>query len=423
MSTLAIIAEYNPYTGGHEYLLSEAKQLTGADTSLAVMGGNFLQRGTPAMWDKYTRAKAACLCGVDCVLELPLPYATGSARDFAFGAVSLLDRLSCTDYLCFGAEASDLAELQEIADMLAEEPAEFKTQLNRTLKEGLSFPAAREEALSHFIKAFSQDDAQAQNALHELLSSPNNILAIEYLTALKKLGSEIKPVMIPRKKSAYHDETAAGSLSSATALRTTYLKDGSFESLRGLLPQPAYEFLITKDKVSAPITKTGLTPFLQQALLTEKNPENIYGINEFTANKIKKQSAATDYDSMVSALHTKDVTESSVARGLLHLILNYTKADKEAFTAAGTALYANLLAFHSNSTSLLKKIQTEGSIPLINLKKNAVEQLQKTAHPAAALRMWNLDTRATDLYNCLVKNSFSTELPGDLTYKLECINY
>ena len=415
MSVLAIIAEYNPYTNGHAYLLERAKKLTGADYSLAVMSGNFLQRGTAAMWDKYTRAEAAVCAGLDAVLELPFAYATGSARDFALGAVSLLNSLHSVDYLCFGAEAEDPELLKTIALLLADEPADYQTRLKAALSSGLSYPAAREEAL------FSCLNVGDRESFHALLSSPNNILAIEYLTALNSINSSIEPVIIKRAGDGYKSEVPESALASATAARADYAAHGEASRLSSMLPASVINVLSKTDHISAPVFTESLTPFLQQALLIRRDIDDIYGLGESTANKLRRFDTPKTYTEYLDALHTKELTKSGLSRGLLHLILGYTEADRALFSKHGDSFYAGLLALNKQASPLIKEIQEKSLIPVINLKKHAEETLSACKSCEAALRMWELDTKATSLFNCLVKNTYGTELPTDLTVKLPVI--
>ena len=199
MKTVGIIAEFNPLHNGHKYLLDEAKRLSGADFCIVVMSGNFVQRGSPALLDKYTRTQMALLNGVDLVIELPVIYATASAEYFARGAVRLLDKLGVVDIITFGSECGNIELLKKAATELTEETPDFKKNLQDNLKKGLSFPKARSQAIG------KQGDG----------SEPNNILGIEYIKALNYWDSSITPTTIERKGSGYHDEQMA----SATAIR------------------------------------------------------------------------------------------------------------------------------------------------------------------------------------------------------------
>ena len=184
MKTVGLITEYNPFHKGHLYHLNKAKELTGADRVIVVMSGDFVQRGVPAITDKFTRAHMALAEGADLVLELPCIYATASAEFFALGAVSLLTKLGCVDYLCFGSEGGDISLLSYVADFLLIEPVEYQTALKAYLQSGKSYPAARLSALSDTWK-------EDVTAIENILAAPNNILALEYLKALTGQNSSI----------------------------------------------------------------------------------------------------------------------------------------------------------------------------------------------------------------------------------------
>ena len=195
MKIVGLITEYNPFHNGHLHHIQEAKRVTGADTVIVVMSGDYVQRGVPAIMPKRIRAEMALRCGASAVFELPVCYATGSAEYFAMGAVSLLDRLGVVDSLCFGSECNDLDALSHVADILSQEPEGYRTLLKSALKKGCSFPAARHSAMLEYTSSAS---------VASLLDDPNNILGIEYLKALKKLNSSIKPFTI-RRDPAYAD--------------------------------------------------------------------------------------------------------------------------------------------------------------------------------------------------------------------------
>ena len=196
MSVLGIVTEYNPLHNGHIHHLKESLAVSSADTAVCVMSGNFVQRGEPAIIDKWIRAEIALRAGMDLVIELPVVYALSSAELFAFGAVKILDSLGFVNAICFGSEAGALEPLDAIAEILANEPEEYKALLKKNLDKGLSYPASRESALKGFLGT----------GMAELVSSSNNILAIEYLKALKRLNSPIKAFTIHRIGGAYNSE-------------------------------------------------------------------------------------------------------------------------------------------------------------------------------------------------------------------------
>ena len=186
MKTIGIIAEFNPFHNGHKYLIDKCRKDLHADRVVVVMSGDYVQRGAPAIIDKFTRAKCAVNLGADLVIELPIYYSLGSAEYFAKGAVSILSGLGCIDYLCFGSEFPDVNKLYEISDIISNEPPVYKDVLSTGLKDGLSFPAARAKALNEQLKNTSKGYDQAE--YEDLLSSPNTILGIEYLRALNTLN-------------------------------------------------------------------------------------------------------------------------------------------------------------------------------------------------------------------------------------------
>ena len=216
MKTAGIIAEYNPFHTGHEYQINYIKEKLRTDYVVIAMSGDFVQRGTPALFSKYVRAEMALRSGADLVLELPVSISSASAELFARGGVQLLDGLGVTDILCFGSECGDTDALMELAKILAEEPEAFQDALRRNLKNGMTFPKARSMALS---AVFPESEKYQQ-----LLSSPNNILGIEYCKAILRENSSISPVSIKREGNDYHENTLSENhFPSASAIRNAIL--------------------------------------------------------------------------------------------------------------------------------------------------------------------------------------------------------
>ena len=250
MKAVGIIAEYNPFHNGHKYQIEQARRMTDADYVIVVMSGSFVQRGTPAWTDKYLRTQIALECGADMVFELPTAYATASAKDFAFGGVSLLQGLGFVDTLCFGSECGDIHALWNAAQFLADPGEAFETTIRELVGKGLSYPAARAQAYAMHAPTDNIAHPQSTNmdgtlndmthpqhidmdstpdnssTASSLLQSPNNILGIEYLLALKQLHSKIIPVTIARKDHGYHETTAKDKYLSATGIRDYFLTQG-----------------------------------------------------------------------------------------------------------------------------------------------------------------------------------------------------
>lgn len=219
MKAAGIIAEYNPFHNGHKYHIAKTKALTGADAVAVIMSGNFVQRGSCAIADKWTRAQAALAGGADLVIELPVYYSSAVAQLFAFGAVSTLDALGCIDILSFGTEGNVIDELSFVADKLAFEGNLIDEEAKKYSDNRIGYPAARQKAISS-LYGISQD----------LLQTPNNMLAIEYLRVLKLLGSSIVPVTIERLGARYHDDDINSEYASATAIRKQLSEGGSIAS-------------------------------------------------------------------------------------------------------------------------------------------------------------------------------------------------
>lgn len=424
MSTLAIIAEYNPYHNGHAYLLAEAKRITGADNSIAVMSGNFVQRGEPALLNKYERAKLAVKEGIDLVVELPFCYSTGSAYDFASGAVAMVDSLGVVDYLCFGVECQDENILNSIADVLESETDNFKSVLKQRLSNGLSYPAARSNAIISVLR-----NSYYEEVLKEILSSPNNILAIEYLCAIRRMHSSIQPIMIKRISSNYHDNELKEKISSATAIRNALATNSA--EIEQSVSKDCYELLLYKNNVESPVLFDDLTPYLQELRL-KNSLEYFYEIcdfNEDLANRMSGISKTHSITELTSKLSSKNWTDTRIKRALLHSLLGYTTKDHDSFTEHWV-YYGNILCFCKEKSNLLRQIKDKHKLCLITKKadfestiNNWYQDIDNNAEFITTAKcMWKLDQMATELYNCLVYNRYHIELPNDYAIKPPIIN-
>ena len=237
MNVCGIVAEYNPFHNGHLYHIEETKKKTGCDAIVVVMSGNFIQRGVPALFDKWTRTKMALQSGADLVIELPLLYSISSAEYFAQGSVSLLDGLNVVDHISFGSNTTDLDALKRIANVLYLEPENYKKLLESELKRGTSFPIARSNALKNFLK--KEYDAKY---ISEILLDSNNILGIEYLKALLYCNSSIKPMVVERKGGNYNSTTITNNVCSATAIRELMEKE-ELKTVQDVVPKATFDIL------------------------------------------------------------------------------------------------------------------------------------------------------------------------------------
>ena len=388
MKTVGIIAEYNPFHNGHLYQLKKAKEITGADFAVVVMSGDFTQRGTPAVFDKYTRCRLSLLAGADLCIELPVVYATASAELFAKGAVSLLSALG-VDALCFGSECGEIAPLREIASLLFAEPPAYKEALNKALKEGLSFPSARAVAVRKCAHAGSLSgvDAAASGSLSgvdaaasDVLASPNNILGIEYLKALLALEKNRQhapvPYTIKREGDSYLSHTLSEeSFCSAMALRKGIAEENP-DLLRYVPESIRQEFADTCQTKSA-LCADDFSGMLFYKLLSEKDAgyDSYLDVSSDLSDKIRKNLGTfTTFSAFCeNSLKSKDITLTRVYRSLLHILLSIKKEDPPA-----SAPYARILGFREASFEVFGCLSKE-NIPLLSRLKDASSLLSPEA--------------------------------------------
>lgn len=406
MKTVGIIAEYNPFHQGHLYQLEQAKLLTGATKVVVVMSGNFVQRGIPAIIDKYARTKMALSHGADLVIELPVSYATSSAEAFAYAGISILDRLGFVDYVCFGSECGDIKILEHLADILIEEPISYQQELKKELKSGLSFPKARTKALINYFKS-NHITGYDLSSFEQLLNSPNNILGIEYMKAIRKRNSKISAVTIKRHGAGYHDKDISLPNASATAIRGVLLKEDLY-SLPEDLPLETKKLLIHEYQKTYPIFRNDFTSLLYYKLSTarEDSLSNYADVTPELANRIiKKLTYTMSYDDFCMSLKTKELTLTRINRGLLHILLSIPKIQNK------EACYGRILGFRTGATSLLRIATKENKLPLIVKTANAKQILNQEEY-----ELFEQDMKATHLYHQMIFQKFSTILSDEYTH-------
>lgn len=416
MKVLGLITEYNPFHNGHKYHIEEAKRITNADYVIAVMSGNFVQRGAPAVINKYTRTAMALNNGIDLVLELPVCYATASAEFFSHGAVDLLNKLGVVDAICFGSECGDIELIKETADYLIQAPTSFHVELQKALKEGMTYPAARTKAYLDTFQDFSIDK---RAAITSLLLEPNNILGIEYMKALRRLDANIIPYTIKRLSAHYHDdllsEEQETSISSATAIRKAIFDKGSaedyFELMKQSVPADVYQMLLDSYDRGYPISEEDFAAAIKYKLLmTDRdNLPEYMDITPDLSDRIKKlYPYPKKISDLTQLIKTRNVTLTRVNRTLVHLLLDIKKKDFDEYNAGGYNRYARVLGLHKESSKLLRNIEASGSIPIITKVSKAYEVLDDLA-----LKMLKTDILATDLYNQVVYDKFNVLLPNE----------
>lgn len=384
---LGIVAEYNPFHNGHLYHLLKSKEITKDDYTIAVIGGNFTQRGESSIVDKWTKAEMALASGVDLVIELPTLYSVSSAENFADGAIKILNSLKIVDHISFGAECQELNKLNLIANVLYEEPKEFKNALSNELSKGISFPKARENAVINYLK-----DKSYMN----IMSSPNNILAIEYLKSLKKHRSKIEPILVPRKSSGHLNLDYTGTISSSTAIRNM-LKTGNTKNLKDALTPSSYTIL--KDEINQGHSIRDFSEFEKTIIynLRLKDIENIRKIpdvSEGLENLIKKAALSCNtIDDFINIVTSKRYTQTRIKRILLYSLLGITQ--KEMDISKKITPYIRVLGFNDKGKQLLSKINMKNP----NLKViTSVKKFTDENNNKNLQMMLNKDILATNIY-------------------------
>lgn len=385
---LGIIAEYNPFHNGHLYHLQKSLHDTGSSYSIAVISGNFTQRGSTSLVDKWTKTEIALKNGIDLVIELPLLYSISSAENFAEGAIKIFDSLKVVDYISFGSESGDISTLNTVADILYKEPREYKNILSHELGKGLSFPKARENALLMYLKDIRK--------FSSVLSSPNNILGIEYLKALKKYKSNITPVTVERFDSNYNDTSYTGNIASATAIRNI-VKNGSFDILRKVIPESTYSILLDNVKIGHIIPDLSVFEREIIYLLRKMSIAQIAelpDVGEGLENAIKN--TANSCNSIVEFLNiikSKRYTNTRLQRILLYTLLGITK--KDIALSKKLTPYIRVLGFNDKGKYLISEIsKANPKLEIIT----SVKKYMDTSNNKNSKYMLEKDIWATNVY-------------------------
>lgn len=337
MTIRATVAEFNPFHNGHKHLVDLMRKNGG--TAVAIMSGNYVQRGGCSVYDKFTRARVAVQCGVDLVLELPLIYSLASAEYFARGAVDTLTAFGVIDELWFGSEAGRLEGLDLIADVLLEEPEEFKAALDENLRRGIGFAAARKAAAETVIGETAG-----------LLDEPNNILGIEYLKAVKRSKSPIVPVTVPRAQVGHDSDERGESVASAKSLRES-MKTG--ESIESYVPYPT---------VFEPVFSNRFDQLISYRLKIADVDEllSLPDCNEEIAARLKRASGENTLKSIIASAHTRAYADSRLRRILFNLVLGNRDQGYRAPT------YVRALAFSKKGAEILRLSDGKAALPVVS---------------------------------------------------------
>lgn len=411
MKTLGIIAEYNPFHNGHLYQIETARRLTGADYVIIAMSGDFLQRGVPAIVDKYTRTRMALLGGADLVLELPAVWATSSAEYFAAAGVQLLGKTGVIDTLCYGCETPEPELMQALVRVLSENSSDYQDLISSGMKQGHSFPVARSRALCFLLPSFSPDVITA------FLASPNNILALEYEKAIARWNSTnrahdnvLTSTPIQRIGEGYHSTKTGVTYASATAIRSAMCKSNDSAFLQ-MLPEFSADLLCAAMKQRLPLTMDAFS----QALYTRLWELQGKGYTDFADCGIDLSCRITQqlehflsFSQFADLLKSKHMTYTRICRALLHILLDTRQDDYATLWQPEGIPYLRVLGFRKDSSALLSAIKKEASVPLVTKVADASRSLQD----AACHRLLH-DISCADLYRTTAMMQAQTELPNE----------
>lgn len=370
MSVAAIICEYNPFHNGHKYQIDFCKKDIGKDGIVAVMSGNFVQRGAPTLCNKWERTKMALAGGCDLVIELPTVFATQSAERFAFGGVSLANSLNICNYLCFGSECDDVLKLKECAQLI--ESSEIKKKTDELLKTGVSYPVARQKALG---------DNYA-----DIISEPNNILGIEYIKAIEKIKGSLKAIPLKREGCSHDAELPTGKFASASYLRGCIKSGIGYESY---LPKETVEILENAELLKESSILDNILAYLLRTLSPSQLSE-ISDVSEGLEYRFKEAANTfKTFEEISEFVKTKRYTKTRIDRILINILLSVKKEDVKK-----EPCYIRVLGFNEKGQNLLSEIKRKSSLPIITKVKNADLTPQGE-------EMLSKDIYATDIYSLI----------------------
>ena len=370
MNVVGIIAEYNPFHEGHAYQIQKAKEQCGAEFAVVVMNGDFVQRGEPAIFDKYTRTKEALLGGADLIFELPVRFGLSSAGDFAMGGVLALNALPFVTHLCFGTETGDLTPLLQAATFLCDEPDSYRTRVKHFVKQGILYPKARSLALA------------AESGLPtETWDSPNNILGLEYCVALQKLHSKIKPFTIRREGQGYHDNDtpALSDFPSATFLRKQIRKAEEKENL----------------------SLSDFSSLIGYSLLTAKDLCRIKDITPDLSDRIRNELPKyREINEFVKTIKNPSLTTGRIKRSFFQCLFDIEKEEP-------VMPYLRVLGMKKEASSLLSQ-KENASCQILTKLAFDVPKMDDTAK-----KLFAKDLLASDLYRQVFCHKYNQTLPNE----------
>jgi predicted nucleotidyltransferase len=396
MKAAGVIVEYNPFHNGHLHHLSETRKRTNADLIIAVMSGNFLQRGEPAIVSKWSRTKMALTSGADIVIELPYSFATQHAEIFAQGAVTLLDAMKCAAF-CFGSESGNINAFEETVQYLHDHDKQYNAFVQEYVKMGMSYPSA----LSKAFQSLDTDRSLVD------LSLPNNILGYHYIKACHSIGSDMKAYTLGRKNANYHDENFTDeTIASATSIRKELKKrEGNVLSVNSFIPQATMdEMKVYQDTYGILHDWERYFHLLKYKILSSSNEQlsRIYEIEEGIENRFKVAArSALSFQEFMKTVKTKRYTWTRLQRMALHILTNTTKKDMDSCLQPK---YIRLLGMTSAGRQYLNLHKKELSLPLIS-KLGSADQ-QEIALDIKAAEIYSLAAEDPAIQKMLLEQEF-----------------
>lgn len=359
MQAVGVVVEYNPFHNGHAYHVQQAKKITGADVVIAVMSGQFLQRGEPALVDKWSRTKMALASGVDIVIELPYVFSTAQANQFAYGAISLLDAMQCQSF-AFGSEDGSIAPFLNTITLINDHSSVYNDLVKQYIRLGISYPKALHEAF-HQLQQYKPDQ-------YINLDQPNNILGLQYIEAVQKRNSSMQPVTIQRVGAQYHDDAdKMSSIASATGIRKALFEENDLSNVEQFMPVASYNELkkwYTLYGTFASWEK--FWPLLQFAIL-RYTPEQLTAFADVTEGiqyaLIKHATTSNSYFEFMNALKSKRYTWTRLQRIVTHIYTGITKQQLHAFTEPS---YIRLLGMTEVGQHYIRERKKSLELPLIS---------------------------------------------------------
>jgi len=396
MRVVGIIAEYNPLHNGHIYHLEKARERSGADYCIVVMSGNFVQRGEAACTDKFTRALWALKGGADVVLELPSVYAVAPAERFAVGGVRTLGGTGVVTDLAFGCEAPDLRTLYQISDIIASEPPALQESIKRHLSLGKSYPRARFDALREY---------GVPDGMLRAIAQPNNILAVEYLNAIRQYAPDIDPLPVTRIGTGYHSEEISGEFASATAIRKA-IADGKREILN-TMPSFVGGPLLYDDQFIIP--QEALSDMMLYALrrmtLSELSelPDVVEGFENVLYRAVRSTRRLGEF---FEAIKSKRYTLARCKRIAVCALLGISKEQIQSTLASREGSYLRVLGFQKTARPLLGEIAKKRSMPMF-VRNNDLRDC-----PLIVQRNVETDIMSTDILSYATDQELKRDMTG-----------